>query len=249
MLMHRRKIPLGHWTNLGKSHGTISLTTTITFPFDTGPHPILPAELINAILEEVATDIDVETYSGHFASTLLDCSLVSSHFRDTAQKLLFYDAIIHFSDSEDKLHLTVKKALISSNRLRAFVKKLSVVVYPTVIDEPYVSLPIPTLPNLTYLKIDGGKSDFLLNWSLVRAKECGSDILKMIRAPGLRALEIRDIEDFPLAILNTRHRLKELSVDSSIVLSNVTDTTNALLSTPGIPRQQKLERVSELHIS
>ncbi|KAG6873128.1 hypothetical protein C0995_002502 [Termitomyces sp. Mi166 len=175
-------------------------------------HPVFPLETFSIILEQVPYSNNPQSIrknDSESAVTLVNCSLVSSSFRDIAQRRLFKDVTVElpsFSNGSTPLN----EILSSSARLRTFVVKLRLVIYPKIIttqDEFHLDL-----PNLVDLWITGG-SRAPFDWKMMLlTKAYESKLYTLMRGPALSRLMLRHINNFPISALNNCGQLKELCV-------------------------------------
>ncbi|KAG6883110.1 hypothetical protein C0993_007778 [Termitomyces sp. T159_Od127] len=189
--------------------------------------PVFPPEIFDIILEQIpySADAESEREDSEYTSTLVNCTLVSSSFRDRGQRRLFDDVNIHLPPF-NKGHSTLNHILASSARLRTFVHKLHLAIRPK-IAQGQVEFN-PALPNLTDLWIIGS-SRAQFNWNDVKAYQ--SSIYTLMRGSTLYRLTIRNVYNFPVSALGNCSQLRELS--TNYVKYNDTDFP---LSTSPVPQ-------------
>jgi len=162
-------------------------------------HPILPQEIIDEIIEDVS-------YPDAEYATLTACSLVSSSFRDTAQKVLFRGITISLSRPDTTRYTVPASVLTSSRRLCNLVEYINVFI-----NSPDAKWDIfPLLPRLQRLSIQPGKS-WATRWSdLPDTFTC--NLYDMFRWPSLRSLNISFITDFPIFSICASRQLTTLGI-------------------------------------
>ncbi|KAG5644534.1 hypothetical protein DXG03_008188 [Asterophora parasitica] len=164
--------------------------------------PALPQELIDVIIENLAGD----------STNLQACSLVSSSFREPAQRRLFRAIYIHLDETLDAslIHAT---QITSSPRLASFVESLKIHFhFRSCLFKTRVSWDGPPLilPRLRHLELNVIDSGFGMYFKLL-PHTVQDNLLRLMDSPQLEHLVVRAIK-FPLRILHSLDQIKHLEL-------------------------------------
>ncbi|KAF8069869.1 hypothetical protein FPV67DRAFT_988803 [Lyophyllum atratum] len=147
----------------------------------------VPQEIINAIIESLPTPL--------WSSTLRTCSLVSSSFRDPAQRQLF--KVIHVSllPPLRSRNTTLCGTLIDNPRLCSFVKALHIFIGSESFDVDTTSSTLTRLRRLNHLSLTA--RDAGAKWESL-PKSFQRDVCEILLVTTtLRSLTLRNIMGFP----------------------------------------------------